>query len=167
MSFHWPEACVCLIVVCAAAVAAQPRGPLTRAERTNFEETSRYEDVRAFLDALASQTRRIRVASFGMSEQGRALPLVVIGNPPAASPEAARRSRRPVVLVMANIHAGEVEGKEALLHLARRLTRGDLQSLLTSAVWLFAPVYNADGNERISLDNRSEQYGPIGGVGTR
>ena len=40
---------------------------------------------------------------------------------------------------MANIHAGEVEGKEAVLHLARRLTLGDLQPLLRSAVWLFAP----------------------------
>ncbi len=55
---------------------------------------------------------------------------------------------------MANIHAGEVEGKEAVLHLARRLTLGDLQPLLRSAVWLFAPIYNADGNEKISLDNR-------------
>jgi hypothetical protein len=44
---------------------------------------------------------------------------------------------------------------------------GDLQPLLGQAVWLFAPIYNADGNERISLDNRSEQHGPIGGVGTR
>ena len=68
---------------------------------------------------------------------------------------------------MANIHAGEVEGKEAVLHLARRLTLGDLQPLLRSAVWLFAPIYNADGNEKVSLENRSEQYGPVGGVGTR
>jgi hypothetical protein len=30
-----------------------------------------------------------------------------------------------------------------------------------------APIYNADGNERISLTNRTEQNGPIGGVGTR
>lgn len=68
---------------------------------------------------------------------------------------------------MANIHAGKVDGKEALLHLARRLTIGDLQLLLGSAVWLFAPVYNADGNEHVGLGNRSEQNGPIGGVGTR
>ena len=68
---------------------------------------------------------------------------------------------------MANIHAGEVEGKEAVLHLARRMTTGNLQGFLKSAVWLLAPIYNADGNERVSLDNRVEQNGPIGGVGTR
>ena len=140
--------------------------PQTRAEKTAYEETSRYDDVRAFIDALAQQTSRIRVELFGKSEEGRDLPLLVVGEPPASTPPT-RSSRLPVVLVMANIHAGEVEGKEAVLHLVRRLTLGDLQPLLPSAVWLFAPIYNADGNEKISLDNRVEQNGPIGGVGTR
>ena len=140
--------------------------PQTRAEKTTFQETSRYDDVCAFIDALAQQTPRVRVEMFGKSEEGRDLPLLVVGDPPVPAPPG-RSSRMPVVLVMANIHAGEVEGKEATLHLARRLTLGDLQPLLRSAVWLFAPIYNADGNEKISLDNRVEQNGPIGGVGTR
>jgi hypothetical protein len=167
MSLPCSFTCACLIGACVVAVAAQSGLPVSRAERTNFEETSRYEDVRAFMDWLASQTPRLRIEAFGASEEGRTLPLLVIGDPPAASPQAARASGRPIVFVMANIHAGEVEGKEALQHLARRMTRGDLQALLPTAVWLFAPIYNADGNERISLENRSEQHGPIGGVGTR
>jgi hypothetical protein len=140
--------------------------PQTRAEQTAYEETSRYDEVRGFIDALARQTPRVRVEMFGKSEEGRDLPLLIIGDPPLSAPPA-QSSRLPVVLVMANIHAGEVEGKEAALHLARRLTLGDLQPMLRSAVWLFAPIYNADGNEKISLDNRIEQNGPIGGVGTR
>jgi hypothetical protein len=147
--------------------ATQSPEPQTRAEQSRFEDTSRYEDVLAFIEALAERTPRVRVETFGMSEEGRSLPLLVVGDPPAASPSQARESRRPVVFVMANIHAGEVDGKEAVLHLVRRMTLGDLEALLPSAVWLFAPIYNADGNERISLDNRSEQHGPIGGVGTR
>ena len=141
--------------------------PLTRAEQSDFQETSRYADVRAFIDALASQTPRVRVEMFGRSEEGRELPLLVIGDPPADRPVGRSGPALPTVFVMANIHAGEVEGKEAVLHLARRLTLGDLQPLLRSAVWLFAPIYNADGNEKVSLENRSEQYGPVGGVGTR
>jgi len=142
----------------------------TRAEQTRFEETSRYADVRRFIDALMRQTPRVRLEMFGKSEEGRDLPLLVVGDPPPSAPDYSvppGEQRVPIVLVMANIHAGEVEGKEAALHLARRLTLGDLQPLLRSAVWLFAPIYNADGNERISLDNRVEQNGPIGGVGTR
>ena len=141
--------------------------PRTRAEQSEFEETSRYAEVRAFISALIALTPHARVETFGKTEEGRDLPLLVIGDPLASAPPRDASSRLPVVLVMANIHAGEVEGKEAVLHLARRLTLGDLQPLLRSAVWLFVPIYNADGNERISLDNRSEQYGPIGGVGTR
>ena len=158
--------CISLTSGCGTTPTMTPAPPQTRAEKTHYEETSRYDDVLAFLDVLARQTPRVRVETFGTSEEGRDLPLVVVGDPPASAPPA-RSSRLPVVLVMANIHAGEVEGKEAALHLMRRLTLGDLQPLLPSAVWLFAPIYNADGNEEISLDHRVEQNGPIGGVGTR
>ncbi|MBK7707924.1 MAG: hypothetical protein IPJ30_19795 [Acidobacteria bacterium] len=68
---------------------------------------------------------------------------------------------------MGNIHAGEVEGKEAALNLARRLLFGDLKPLLSKLTILIAPIYNADGNEKISTDNRTNQNGPIGGVGAR
>jgi hypothetical protein len=151
---------------CTSSSTTMPSATLlTRAEQTKFEETSRYDDVRTYLDELTRQTPKTRVEMFGRSEEGRDLPLLVIGDPPPAGP--ITNSPLPVVFVMANIHAGEVEGKEAVLHLARRLTLGDLQPLLPSAVWLFAPIYNADGNEKISPDNRFEQHGPIGGVGTR
>jgi|SRR5688572_4427146 len=162
-----PVVAVCLpLTGCSSQPTMTVATPQTRAERTAFQETSTYADVRGFIDALARQTPRIRVETFGQSEEGRELPLLVIGDPPALAPPA-RSSRLPVALVMANIHAGEVEGKEAALQLARRLTVGDLQPLLRSAVWLFVPIYNADGNEKFSLDNRVEQNGPIGGVGTR
>ena len=168
----FPAIAVCLALSsgCGNQATMTFATPQTRAEQSAYEETSRYEDVRAFIDALAKQTPRVRVEMFGKSEEGRDLPLLVVGDPPSSGPDspvASGEQRPPVVLVMANIHAGEVEGKEAALHLARRLALGDLQPLLKSAVWLFAPIYNADGNERISLDHRVEQYGPISGVGTR
>jgi hypothetical protein len=74
---------------------------------------------------------------------------------------------RPLVFVQANIHAGEVEGKEAVLMLARRLVSGDLKPLTRRLVILIAPDYNADGNEKVSPMNRTAQNGPVAGVGTR
>ena len=71
------------------------------------------------------------------------------------------------MLLIGNIHGGEVEGKEAALMLARRLAGGDLRRLLERVTVLVAPIYNADGNERVSVDNRPSQFGPVGGVGTR
>src|SRR5688500_19107427 len=115
MSADFTGAAVCASLFVALAAVAGQGLPRSRAERTQFEETSSGQDVGAFLESLASQTPRMRVESFGMSEEGRPLPLVVIGDPPF-QPDEARKSGRPIVLVIANIHAGEVEGKEALLH---------------------------------------------------
>src|SRR5215203_672321 len=99
--------------------------PQTRAEQTAYEETSRYDEVRTFIDALARQTPRVRVEVFGKSEEGRDLSLIVMCDPPSLAPDP-RSSRRPVVEDIANLHAGEVEGKEPALHLARLLTLADL-----------------------------------------
>lgn len=139
----------------------------TRAEETNFEETSRYDDVLKFITALQQRSDLVRRTSFGKTEEGRDLPLLVFSDPPLSQPMEAHRTGRPIVFIMANIHAGEVEGKEAVQLISRRLAMGDLRHLLRNLVVLIAPIYNADGNERLAFTNRSAQNGPPGGVGTR
>ncbi|HNU09250.1 MAG TPA: M14 family zinc carboxypeptidase, partial [Pyrinomonadaceae bacterium] len=159
-----------LFVVAASVfgVVAQTSGlPRTRAELSNFEETSRYDEVTAFVAELQRKSPFLRVENFGRSEGGRALPMMVLSDRAISTPEEARALGRPIVFVMANIHAGEVEGKEASLIIARRLLFGDLKPLLSKITVLIAPIYNADGNEKISTDNRWNQNGPIGGVGVR
>ncbi len=146
---------------------AQDDALKTRAELTGDEETTRYAEVISFINELQRRTDKLRVESFGKTEEGRELPLMIFADPPLAHPREARASGKPVIFVQANIHAGEVEGKEAMLMLARRLATGDLKTLLGNLIILIAPIYNADGNERISLNNRTAQNGPIGGVGTR
>ncbi|MBS1789841.1 MAG: M14 family metallopeptidase [Acidobacteria bacterium] len=141
--------------------------PKSRAELTNYEETSRYEDVMRFIADLQKMTDKLRVESFGKTEEGRDLPLMIFANPPISQPREARASGKPVIFIQANIHAGEVEGKEAMLHLSRRIVAGDLKPLLDKLIILVAPIYNADGNEKISVNNRTAQNGPIAGVGTR
>jgi hypothetical protein len=139
----------------------------TRAEITNYEETSTYADVTRVIDGLVSTSALVHTESFGKTEEGRDLPLMVISDPKVATPAAARKLGRPLVFVQANIHAGEVEGKEAVLMLARRLVSGDLKPLTRQLVILIAPDYNADGNEKVNVMNRTAQNGPVGGVGTR
>ena len=99
--------------------------------------------------------------SFGTAEEGREMPLLMLSEPAVATPEAARKLGRPIVFIQANIHAGEVEGKEAALILARRLTQGDLRPLLKQLVVLIAPIYNADGNEKFrrAEPDRAERPG--------
>lgn len=139
----------------------------SHAELTNYEETSRYDDVLRFFYELQKRSPLVRVGSFGNSVEGRALPLVILSDPPISEPRDARASGKPIVFVFANIHAGEVEGKEAMQHMARRIVLGDMRSLLDKLIILIAPIYNADGNEKISVQNRTAQNGPLGGVGVR
>ncbi len=146
---------------------AQDTALKSRAELSNYEETSRYADVMNFITELQKRTKLLRVKSFGKTEEGRAMPLLIMASPMVATPQAAHASGKAILFVQANIHAGEVEGKEALQHIARRLALGDLRPLLDKLVILIAPIYNADGNEKISLNNRTAQNGPIAGVGTR
>jgi len=139
----------------------------SKAELSNYEETSRYDDVLRFFDELQKRSPLVRIETFGRSVEGRALPLVILSDPPISDPRDARASGKPIVFVFANIHAGEVEGKEAMQHLARRIVLGDMRVLLDKLIILIAPIYNADGNEKINVMNRTAQNGPPGGVGVR
>ena len=141
--------------------------PETRAERTDYRETSRYDDVVAFLEAVDARSPRIHMTHFGYSHEGRPLLLAIAGPVPDASPETARAAEAVRVLILGNIHGGEVCGKEASQMLLRSLAAGQHAAWLDSLVLLVAPLYNADGNERVALTNRPRQHGPVGGMGQR
>jgi len=158
-------------LLAAALLAGVPAGaadlPLTRPEATGYDETSLYADVVELLQTVAAQSDRLHLTHFGYSSEGRALPLLVYGAPGDASPEAIAASGKVRVYLQANIHAGEVCGKEALLVLARDLAAGRHAEWARSAVVLLAPIYNPDGNERLNVNGRARQHGPFGGVGQR
>ena len=155
------------LAVIPSASAGQTSGSLlTRAERTGFVETSSYDEVVALSRAIADLSDDIHLTTFGYTNEGRPLPLLVVGAPDA-SPEAVRATGKTRVYLQGNIHAGEVCGKEALLMLMREYARGGYPSWTDDLVLLVAPIYNADGNERVDLRNRPRQHGPIGGMGQR
>jgi len=154
------------LAVIAPTIQAQT-GPLTTAERSKFAATSRHAEIMAFIAELQRLSPNVRVEQMATSPEGRAVPLLVIGDPVPASPAALRYDDRAVVYLQANIHGGEVEGKEAAQMLARDILLGTTPAYLDRLVILIAPIFNADGNERISAANRTEQVGPAAGVGDR
>jgi hypothetical protein len=156
-------------------VSAQPvkaeraaPGPkwLTRPELTDYTETSRYDEVIAYMKMMAAANPQIHLTTYGHTFEGRPMPLAVIGAP-GATPEQVMATKKTRVYIQGNIHAGEVEGKEALLWLLRSIARCERNEWLKTTVLLINPIYNADGNERVNVTNRGSQAGPVGGMGTR
>lgn len=149
--------------------------PRTRAEITEHRETSTHADVLAFLDDLAQRTGLVRRVSLGRSGEGQDMAALVVSDGRCFTPEEAHKQGRLVVMVEANIHAGEVEGKEASLALVRDLTLVHPRKKILSRLCLVViPDFNPDGNDRISPENRKlniaeleGQVNPPGGVGTR
>src|SRR5205085_9338650 len=83
------------------------------------------------------------------------LPYVIASRPLVATPAEARRLNRPVAYIQANIHAGEVEGKEAMQALLRDLLFDKKKNVLDSIVLIVQPIYNADGNEKWGAQERN------------
>ncbi len=148
---------------------------LTRAESTGYAETSRHAQVLEFLNELGARTDLVRIGSIGASGEGQDIACAIASDRGCFTPQEARARRKAIVMIQANIHAGEVEGKEALLALLRDLTLGKRGKKILSRICLVAiPNLNPDGNDRISPANRKldlehleGQHNPPGGVGTR
>lgn len=135
---------------------------VTTSERTGNRETSSHQQVLAFLDSLERRSADLRSWRLTESPEGRRVPVVLAARPMVDNPAAAHRSGKPIVYLQANIHAGEVEGKEAAQMLLRDLALGPLKPLLDSVILLVVPIYNADGNDHFAPGerNRPGQNGP-------
>ena len=73
-----------------------------------------------------------------------------------------KRSAKPTLLVEAEIHPGEANGKDAMFMLLRDMSAADrpLAGLLEKINLLFIPVVNVDGDLRRSAYGRINQNGP-------
>lgn len=162
------------VLVSTAAPSAQT--PATRAlanlkttaEATDYKSTSSYDDVVKFMKAVADASPIITYTTYGTTFEGRPMPLAVVGTGlTGITPEAVKATGKLRVHIQANIHSGEVEGKEAAQVLLREFALGQHKDWLQNIVFLVTPIFNADGNEMMAMNNRGPQNGPINGQGTR
>jgi murein tripeptide amidase MpaA len=145
---------------------AKPDNPLiTLAESSDFRQTTDYQRSRAYMKKLA-------LASGGLvslsdlpeeSAEGYPMMLAVASTERDKSPTALNRSGKPTILVEAEIHPGESNGKDAMFMLLRDLTTGEkpLAALLEKVNILFIPTVNIDGDMRRSPYGRINQNGPM------
>jgi len=139
---------------------------LTVAERTNYSATASSDDVLGLIERIKAKSSILRTGEMGTTHDGKPIPLVFLANPAVGSVAeaviASKQRSAPILFVMANIHAGEIEGKEACLMFARELALNPDHEFLEHIIVIIAPNYNADGNDiwgDVAV-NRPGQDGP-------
>jgi hypothetical protein len=134
---------------------------LTPSERSGLETTPRYVETMEWLGRLVDAAPELHMSSIGKSHQGRDIHMVIASSNGNSDAVGLRASGKPLLLVHAGIHAGEIDGKDAGLMLLRDMTvSGRRAELLKGVNLLFIPILNVDGHERVSEFNRPNQRGP-------
>jgi D-ribose pyranose/furanose isomerase RbsD len=126
-------------------------------EKSEFLKTSTHADVMKFVKTLDKFSKEVFVFSMGTSKEGKEIPVVVMARPIVKTAAEALATHKTIIYVQGNIHAGEVEGKEALMMLMREILIGDKNYLLDSLIILFAPIYNTDANDKMAKGLRLSQ----------
>jgi hypothetical protein len=143
-----------------AATTGGAAVPTLEAERSKLTRTGDHAEAVAMCDALArAHPGRARCDRFGTSPEGRALVALVISADGTLTPEAARTAKRPVIFVEGGIHPGEIEGKDAGFLVLRDALARKAPALAAVTV-VFVPIFNVDGHDRRSANNRPNQRGP-------
>jgi len=120
-----------------------------------------------YLRAAAAASRHIELGSFGYTTEGRPLPVVFVNNEGSGHAPWESGTPKPVILINAGIHSGEICGQDAILMLLRDLARGVAPEIVSHLRLILVPTFNIDGHERKSPYNRFTQNGPADGFGTR
>lgn len=131
----------------------------SRAELTNYQSTSLSSDIDRMLNYCRNNSKNILTKTILRSHEGKDIPLVKLFD------STSRVKQKLKVLIIAGVHSGEVDGKEASFVLIRDILFGKLAYLLKDLEIFVIPTLNMDGNDKINRYNRLSQNGPAGGVG--
>lgn len=114
-----------------------------------------YADTRAWFDRLDAASDLIRIEQFGTSPEGRPIYAVIASKDGAAFDPA-----KPVLMIQAGIHPGEIDGKDAGMMLLRDIAFYGKDALLDRVNLILIPILSVDGHERASAYSRPNQRGP-------
>ncbi len=144
------------------ALLAAGDWPRTVPEATSHTRTSTVADVQTYMTALAKRCPELK------PYHPKGAPLAAEGGTPLLAWRLPATGKEPLrVYLNGNIHAGEVEGKEAIQQLVRELLQGTYPELRRTVDFVFMPTYNADGTDALDPAIRKHQPNPEGGVGRR
>jgi Zinc carboxypeptidase len=128
---------------------------ITPSEKTGLTATPNYDETVAFLKKIDKASALVRLETFATTPQGRLLFAALVTKDGEKLSTA-----KPIFLIQAGIHSGEIDGKDAGFMLLRDICFNGRDDLIDKVNIVFVPIFNADGHERSTPYSRPNQRGP-------
>ena len=130
-------------------------------EKTKGTETPEYKNVISFYKDLADEYSGVSLFSFGQTDSGEPLHLVVYSQNEIYNVDEIKSSPKNRVLINNGIHPGESDGIDASMLLIRDIVQNDsLKEKYKNSIICIIPVYNIGGALNRNSHTRANQNGP-------
>ena len=130
-------------------------------EKSNGTETPEYKEVISYYKNLADSYSEISLFSFGQTDAGEPLHLVVYNKEGIFNVDEIKKSTKNRILINNGIHPGESDGIDASMMLLRDIVQNDsLQEIYKNTLIAVIPVYNIGGSLNRNSHTRANQNGP-------
>lgn len=130
-------------------------------EKSKGTETPEYKAVISYYKDLASAYSGVSLFSFGQTDSGEPLHLVVYSQEEIYNVSEIETSSKNRILINNGIHPGESDGVDASMMLIRDIVQNDsLKEKYKNALICIIPVYNIGGALNRNSHTRANQKGP-------
>lgn len=148
----------CFLALLICFIFSRATAQLTPFEQSKDKNyTATYVEIIAFYKMLGKQYPQMKMISYGTTDVGKPLSLIVLSKDKVFDPALIKKQNKRVLLINNGIHPGEPEGIDASMMLVRDLLKKD--KLPKDIVLCFIAVYNIDGCLNRGL-SRVNQNGP-------
>ena len=134
---------------------------ITLFEKSNGTETPEYKAVISYYKDLATAYSGVSLFSFGQTDSGEPLHLVVYSQEEIYNIDEIKISSKNRILINNGIHPGESDGVDASMMLIRDIVENDsLKEKYKNTLICIIPIYNIGGALNRNSHTRANQKGP-------
>ncbi|MEM7658749.1 MAG: M14 family zinc carboxypeptidase [Bacteroidota bacterium] len=150
-----------LCLACLGFGTPPPDSWQTPFEQGGETQSATYAEAIEYYQRLASTYEEAHLWTYGATDVGEPLQVLVLSKEPNISPFEAKASGKPILLINNGIHPGEPCGIDASMMLARDLLQTpEKKAWLEDVIVAIIPVYNIGGALNRGSDSRANQLGP-------
>ena len=130
-------------------------------EKSKGTETPEYKEIISYYKDLAAAYSTISLFTFGQTDSGEPLHLVVYNREGIFNVDEIKKSTKNRILINNGIHPGESDGIDASMLLLRDIVQNNsLKEKYRNSIICVIPVYNVGGALNRNTSTRANQNGP-------